>query len=131
MSSEEIPEDFNYTEENTWVKLEDGKVRIGITDSAQDDLGDVEFVELPGEGESVDKGEELASVESIKATSDISSPVSGTVSQINGELEDQPDLINVDPYGDGWICVVESSDPEKDLADLMDAESYEKFLESQ
>lgn len=131
LSSEEIPAELKYTEEHMWIEVLEDEVRVGITDFAQEDLGDIEFVDLPIENDDVERGEDLASVESMKAASDLSSPVSGSVSEINEALEDEPGLINVDPYGDGWLCKIKSSSLQEDLGDLLDAESYQEFLKSQ
>ena len=126
-----IPEDLRYTESHEWVSTEeDGTVRIGITDHAQESLGDLVFVELPNLGEQIDQGDSCAVVESVKAASDIYSPISGEVVAINENLEDEPGLINTDPYGDGWLYSVEPSDL-GELEDLLDAEAYAERLEDE
>ena len=124
-----IPEDLKYTQSHEWVSREaNGNVRIGITDHAQEALGDLVFVELPAEGDETDQGDSVAVVESVKAASDIYAPVTGEVVAINEDLEDDPGLINNDPYGDGWLYEVALSD-ESELDDLLDAEAYEESLE--
>ena len=124
-----IPDDLRYTESHEWVSTEeDGTLRIGITDHAQEALGDLVFVDLPTLGEQVDQGDSCAVVESVKAASDIYSPVSGEVVAINEALEDEPGLINTDPYGDGWLYSIAPSDL-GELEDLLDAEAYAERLE--
>lgn len=124
-----IPEDLKYTQSHEWVSREaNGNVRIGITDHAQEALGDLVFVELPAVGDETDQGDSVAVVESVKAASDIYAPVTGEVVAINEDLEDDPGLINNDPYGDGWLYEVALSD-ESELDDLLDAEAYEGSLE--
>ncbi len=122
------PEDLRYNKEHEWVRPEDGKARVGITHYAQDELGDVVFVDLPQVGTNVQAGEAFAAVESVKAVSDIFAPVSGRVVAVNEELVDKPELINEDPYGDGWIAVIEMDNP-AELDDLLDAEQYKAFIE--
>lgn len=133
-----IPEGLRFTEEHEWIRVEGSKARIGITDYAQDRLGEVVFVELPEVGEGVEqvaKGKagasELGAVESIKAVSEIYSPLSGEIEEVNESLMDEPELINSDPYGEGWICVIKPSDLEGELENLMDSKAYESFLESE
>ena len=124
-----IPEDLKYTQSHEWVSREaNGNVRIGITDHAQEALGDLVFVELPAVGDETDQGDSVAVVESVKAASDIYAPVTGEVVAINEDLEDDPGLINNDPYDDGWLYEVALSD-ESELDDLLDAEAYEESLE--
>ena len=124
----DVPDDRKYLESHEWVESEGQTVKIGITDFAQDELGDVVFVELPGEGDEVEKDAEFGVVESIKAVSDLYSPVSGTVSAVNENLADQPELVNDDPFGDGWLIEVDLSDPsERD--DLLSAEEYREQIE--
>jgi glycine cleavage system H protein len=126
-----FPEDLRYTASHEWVSVEeDGSVRIGITDHAQGALGDLVFVDLPAVGERVDLGDACAVVESVKAASDIYSPISGEVLSVNEALEDDPGLINTDPYGDGWLYTVEPSDP-AEVDDLLDAEAYAEQLEDE
>ncbi|PSP34240.1 glycine cleavage system protein H [Halobacteriales archaeon QH_10_67_22] len=116
----ETPEDLHYLDSHEWVRVDDG--RIGITDFAQDELGDVVFVDLPDEGESVAAGEAFGVVESIKAVSDLYAPVSGTVTATNDALADEPERLNDDPYGEGWLIEVEFD--ESELAELLDAAAY-------
>ena len=119
----DIPDDLHYLNTHEWVRATDGTARIGISDFAQDELGDVVFVDLPADGEAVTAGEDFGVVESIKAVSDLYSPVSGTVTAINDALESEPELLNEDPYGEGWLVEVELDD-ESELDDLLDADVY-------
>jgi glycine cleavage system H protein len=127
-----IPGELKYLPSHEWARLEeDGEtVTIGITDHAQDLLGDVVFVELPDVGSDIAAGDEAGVVESVKAASDIFSPVSGEVIAINEELEDAPELVNSDPYNDGWFYKVKITDP-ADLDTLLDADAYEELCESE
>jgi glycine cleavage system H protein len=122
-----VPDDRRYTRDHEWAKVEDGGVRIGITDYAQDALGDVVFVQLPTVGASLDSGATLGEVESTKSVSDIYAPLAGTVSEVNGDLSDAPQRLNDDPYGEGWICVIEPSDSDS-LSLLLDAEAYRRLI---
>jgi glycine cleavage system H protein len=106
-----VPEDRRYTRDHEWARKEDGGVRMGITDYAQDALGDVVFVKLPEAGGKVDAGAVVSEVESTKSVSDVYAPVSGTVTAVNSALADSPQMLNEDPYGDGWICVIDPDDP--------------------
>jgi glycine cleavage system H protein len=124
-----VPEDLHYTSDHEWARLEDGQIRIGITDYAQDALGDVVFVQLPAPGAAVQAGESFAEVESTKSVSDIYAPVSGTVVEINSDLGDAPQRLNEDPYGEGWICIIQPENAES-LSSLLDAEGYTKLIES-
>ena len=121
----DVPDELNYTAEHEWVRRSDGSktVRVGITDYAQSALGDVVFVSLPEVGASVTKGTAVGEVESTKSVSDIYAPLSGTVSARNEKLDDSPDLINSDPYGEGWILELDVSD-DSELGDLLDAAAY-------
>jgi len=119
----EIPEDCGYLESHEWARREVGVVRVGITDFAQDELGDVVFVELPDEGDELGREDEFGVIESIKAVSDLYAPVSGTVTAINEDLFDAPELVNEDPFGDGWMLEIEFDD-EGDLDALLSAEEY-------
>ncbi|MDS0259393.1 glycine cleavage system protein GcvH [Haloarcula sp. S1CR25-12] len=119
----DVPDDLRYLESHEWVRTDDGTARVGITDFAQDELGDVVFVELPNEGDEVAAGDEFGVVESIKAVSDVYAPVSGTVTAVNEALFDQPELVNEDPFGEGWMLDVELAD-ESELDDLLGAEAY-------
>ena len=124
-----IPSHLKYTESHEWVSAEgNGNARIGITDHAQEALGDLVFVELPAVGDEISQGDPSAVVESVKAASDIYVPVSGKVVAINEDLESDPALINADPYGDGWLFELELLDAEE-LDGLKDAEAYEQSLE--
>lgn len=124
----DVPEDLRYLESHEWTTTGDGAVRIGISDFAQDELGDVVFVELPDEGENVSKGEEFGVVESIKAVSDLYTPVSGTVTDVNEDLFDRPELVNDDPYGEGWMLEVDPSDPDE-FETLLSAAEYREQIE--
>ncbi len=125
----EYPEDLRYTREHEWAAVEEGdRLRVGITDFAQDALGDVVYVDLPEVGTEVRGGEPFGEVESTKSVSDIFSPVSGRVADRNGALEDAPELVNQEPYGDGWMVVIEMHDP-SELDDLLDAAAYRQFVE--
>ena len=124
----DIPEDLRYSSDHEWVRVEGNEVRIGITDYAQDALGDVVFVELPEVGASVKKGDSFSEVESTKSVSEVYAPISGSVTQVNTELTDNPERLNDDPYGDGWVCVIAVAD-EGELAQLLDAEGYRSLIE--
>jgi glycine cleavage system H protein len=124
----EIPEDCRYLESHEWASQHNDAVRIGISDFAQDELGDVVFVELPDEGDTVEQDAEFGVIESIKAVSDIYAPISGTVTAINEELFDVPELVNEDPYGDGWMIEVEPDD-ESELDDLLSPDAYREQIE--
>jgi glycine cleavage system H protein len=123
-----VPDDRRYTQDHEWARLEDGRVRIGITDYAQDALGDVVFVQLPEQGAKVEAGATFSEVESTKSVSDIYAPVAGTVVEVNRELTDAPQRVNEDPYGEGWICVIEPNDPAA-LDALLDAEGYQQLVQ--
>ena len=122
-----IPEDLQYTKSHEWVRIEGDTATIGITDHAQDELGDVVFVELPDEGATFDAGESFGTVESVKAVSDLYTPVGGEVVEVNSALEDAPENINEDPYGEGWIVKLRTTDG----ADLLAPEEYEKVVEEE
>ncbi len=123
-----FPEELKYTEEHEWVLVEGDVVTIGITDFAQDQLGDVVFVELPEVGDTVEVGNTFGVVESVKAVSDVYSPVSGEVVEINEELPDAPEVLNTSPYDDGWMIKVKVEDVSS-LDDLMDVAAYQEFVE--
>lgn len=124
----ELPGDLRYTSEHEWLrKEEDGSVTIGITDHAQSALGDLVFVELPETGQELEAGGEMAVVESVKAASDVYAPVSGTVLEVNTALADDPEKINADPYGEGWIVRMQPSDD--DTGDTMDPDAYQELLD--
>lgn len=121
-----IPEDLKYTDQHEWVRIEENRATIGITEFAAKELGDIVYVEVPDVDAEIETKDAIGVVESTKAVSDIYAPVSGTVVEVNEELEDAPETINEDPYERGWICVVELSDP-SELEHLMDAKEYEKL----
>jgi len=124
-----IPAELRYSESHEWAELlDDGLVRVGISDHAQEQLGDLVFVELPEEGAEVSKGEACAVVESVKAASDIYSPISGEVVKVNEALTDTPEMVNSDPYGDGWLFTIKPSD-EDEIDELMDADAYREHFE--
>ncbi len=122
-----IPEDRRYTADHEWVLADGARARVGITDYAQDALGDVVFVQLPERGATVTARESFSEVESTKSVSDIYAPVNGTVTEVNNDLVDAPQRINEDPYGAGWICVIEMSDS-SEYDTLLDAESYLRLI---
>ncbi len=122
-----IPADLRYTEEHEWVKLEDNIVTVGITDWAQGELGDIVFVELPGEGDKVTQTEPFGTIEAVKAVSELFSPVTGKVVEVNSALDDDPMVINLDPYGDGWMIRVELSDTTQ-VEQLLDAAGYKGVI---
>jgi len=124
----EFPEELRYTKEHEWVRTEEGRARVGITDFAQDALGDVVYVDLPEVGTQVEAGQPMGEVESTKSVSDVFSPISGTISERNPLIEDRPELVNAQPYADGWLVVIEPSDPTQ-LEDLMDSGAYRESLE--
>ncbi len=124
----EVPGDLRYTKEHEWARKEDGRVIVGITDYAQDALGDVVYVDLPAAGADVRAGDTFGEVESTKSVSDLFSPVSGRVAERNEQLEDAPELVNQDPYGEGWMLVIEMADA-TELDDLMDADAYRRMVE--
>lgn len=121
-----IPQDLHYTTDHEWVRVEGEQVRVGITHYAQDALGDVVYVELPNVGDSVDLGGSMGEVESTKSVSDIYAPVSGTVAMVNEALDESPGKLNEDPYGDGWLCVLDVADASQVEA-LLSAEAYEEL----
>jgi glycine cleavage system H protein len=123
-----VPAELRYSTDHEWVRVDGNVVTIGITEYAQDALGDVVFVDVPEVAATVSMGESFSEVESTKSVSDIYAPVSGTVSAVNDTLDAQPELLNSDPYGDGWICRIEMSDPSQ-LESLMDAEAYRQLTE--
>ncbi|BAS29446.1 glycine cleavage system protein GcvH [Limnochorda pilosa] len=124
-----FPEDLKYTDEHEWIRLEGNRATVGITDYAQDQLGDVVYVDLPSVGQQVKPGDGFAVVESVKSVSDVYAPLEGRVAQVNQSLADAPEKINQDPYGDGWIAVIEVADPAA-VAGLMDAAAYARHVQA-
>ncbi len=124
------PDDIKYHREHTWVRAEGKQATIGITDYAQQQLGDIVYVDLPETETEVDADSELSEIESTKATSPVVSPVSGMIMEVNEDLADSPEIINEDPYGNGWMVVLEMSDA-SELNDLMSKSEYEKFLKEE
>ena len=122
-----VPEDLQYTRSHEWVRTDGDTAIIGITDHAQEELGDVVFVELPEEGATIDAGESFGTVESVKAVSDLYTPVGGEIVEVNSSLEDAPEKINDDPYGKGWIVKLRTSEE----ADLLSPAEYEKVVEEE
>ena len=122
-----VPEDRRYTKDHEWALLEEGRVRVGITDYAQDALGDVVFVQLPEVGAVIDAGGPCSEVESTKSVSDVYAPVGGTVVEVNTDLAESPQRLNEDPYGSGWICLIEPSDPSA-LDALLDPAAYTALI---
>lgn len=123
-----IKEDLLYTNEHEWVKVEGDIAIVGISDYAQQQLGDIVYVELPEKGKVVKKMETVATIEAVKTAADVYSPVSGEVIEVNSELENKPELINEDPYGKGWIVKLKMTDPDE-LKELLSAEDYRELLE--
>lgn len=123
-----IPAELRYSSDHEWIRQDGNTVTIGITEFAQDSLGDVVFVEAPEATSVVAAGDSFTEVESTKSVSDIYAPVSGTIVAINEKLDDTPELVNSDPYGDGWLCSIEMSDPSQ-LDGLMDADGYRALTE--
>ncbi len=123
-----VPDDLRYSTDHEWARVENGKVRVGITDFAQDTLGDVVFVQVPEIGTKVEAGATFGEVESTKSVSDLYAPVAGTIVEVNGDLADAPNRLNEDPYGEGWICVIEPEDTGQ-LDALLDAEAYRALID--
>jgi glycine cleavage system H protein len=123
----DVPDDLRYSPDHEWVRVEAGQVRMGITDYAQDALGDIVFVQVPSVGTAVTAGSSLAEVESTKSVSEVYAPVTGTVTEVNDELGDAPERLNDDPYGAGWICVIDPADP-PELDRLLDAPGYRGLI---
>ena len=126
----DTPSELRYTKTHEWARIEDDTIVVGISDYAQDALGDVVFVELPVVGDDVNEGAEVAVVESVKAASDIYAPLSGSITRVNELLDEQPELLNSDPYGEGWIFAMSLNDPD-DYSELLDANSYDEFCSSE
>ncbi len=121
------PTQYRYTKEHEWIELNGKRAKVGITDHAQSELGDVVFVELPAVGSALKRGDSLGTVESVKAVSDVFAPLGGVVVEVNSELEESPETINADPHGAGWLVVLEVSDP-SEVDALLDAAAYEKVV---
>ena len=124
------PDDLRYHKEHTWVKVSGKKATVGITDYAQEALGDVVYVDLPEVDAEVEANSEIGEIESTKATSSVIAPVSGKITEVNDDLSESPEILNEDPYGKGWIAVLELDDA-SELDDLMDASEYSKFVEEE
>ncbi len=124
----QVPEQLRYSSDHEWVSVDGGRARVGITDYAQHELGDVVYVQLPTVGASVAAGDSFGEVESTKSVSDVYAPVSGTVVAVNDALGASPELLNSDPYGDGWICEIELADATQ-VAGLLDAAAYQSLIE--
>ena len=122
-----VPEDLRYSSDHEWARVEGDKVRVGITDYAQDTLGDVVFVQVPEVGTEIEAGAAFGEVESTKSVSELYAPVSGTIVEVNADLADAPNRLNEDPYGEGWVCVIELTDPSQ-LDDLLDAAGYQALV---
>ena len=124
-----IPTELKYTQDHEWVRVDGDIAVVGVTDFAQGELGDVVFVEIETEGEELDKGETFGTVEAVKTVSDLFMPVGGEVSEFNEALADEPELVNKDPYGDGWMIKIKITDA-AELDDLMDADAYQAMIEA-
>lgn len=124
-----IPAELKYTEDHEWVRVEGDTATVGITDFAQGELGDVVFVEIETEGEELDKGETFGTVEAVKTVSDLFMPVGGKVAEVNEALADEPELVNKDPYGKGWMIKIKMSDS-SELDELLSADDYKKMIEA-
>ncbi len=123
----DFPDDMKYTREHEWVKVNGKVATIGVTDYAQEQMGDIVYVEMPGEGEILSKGDAFGVVESVKSVSDVYAPVSGKVVETNDPLKDNPETVNEDPYNEGWLVKLEMSDA-SELGELLDAKGYEAFV---
>ena len=123
-----VPEELQYSSDHEWIRVDGNRVTIGITDYAQDALGDVVYVQVPDQGATVAAGAGISEVESTKSVSDIYAPVAGTIVEVNGDLEATPEKLNADPYGDGWICVIEVADADA-ISGLLDAAGYRSLIE--
>lgn len=123
-----VPDELRYSTDHEWVRIDGDRIRIGITDYAQDALGDVVFVQVPEVGATVEAGASISEIESTKSVSEIYAPVAGTIVEVNADLDGQPEQVNADPYGEGWICVMELSDPSA-LDGLLGAEAYRSLTE--
>jgi len=125
-----IPKDLLYTKDHEWGRIEDGAIRVGITDYAQSELGDIVFVELVEEGSKIAAGDPIGTLESVKAVSEVYAPVGGTIKSINNALEDSPELVNEDCYNEAWMTLIEMDDP-AEAQELMDARAYGEYLASE
>ena len=123
-----VPDDFYYTKEHEWVRLEGDKCRIGVTDYAQNSLHEIVYVDLPKVGAKVTQMQSLGTVESVKAVADVYSPIAGQVLEVNNDLSDAPELVNKSPYEKGWITIIRPDDLKKDLTSLMKPEAYRDLL---
>ena len=128
MADYEIPAELHYTREDEWCRVEGNRVVVGVTDYAQQQLGDIVFVELPAVGTTIERGEPFGVIESVKAVSDLYAPVTGEVVEINADLGDRPEQVNEDCYGDGWLIAVAVSD-DADLSEHLDAATYRRHVE--
>jgi glycine cleavage system H protein len=124
------PTDRRYTKEHEWILADGDRATMGLTAYAQDQLGDIVYLEMPEQGAEFSKGDVMGSVESVKAVSEIYAPISLSVAEINGDLEDEPEKVNADPHGDGWLCKVQITDA-AEMDGLMDAAAYQEFIESE
>ncbi len=122
-----VPQELKYTTDHEWTRIEDDVLTVGITDYAQGELGDVVYVDLPEVGDTFEKSDSFGTIEAVKAVADLFSPVSGEIVAVNEALEDKPETVNQDPYGEGWMVQIKISN-EEDLKDLLDAESYSKQI---
>jgi len=122
-----VPDHLRYSADHEWVSIDGNRARIGITDYAQDALGDVVYVQVPDSGATVTAGQSFSEIESTKSVSDVYAPVSGTIVEVNDTLADTPEQVNADPYGSGWVCVIELSDP-SELDGLLDAAAYQALV---
>lgn len=122
-----FPTNVKYTNEHEWIRLEGEEAYVGITDYAQDQLGDIVFVDITTEGETLDKGEVFGTIEVVKTVSDLFLPIGGEVLEVNPELEEHPELVNQDPYGKGWLVKIKPADP-SEMDDLLDAEAYKQLI---
>ncbi|GAB4302555.1 MAG: glycine cleavage system protein GcvH [Marinilabiliales bacterium] len=123
-----IPENLKYTKEHEWIRVEGDEAFVGITDFAQGELGDIVFIEIETVGETLDKEEVFGTIEAVKTVSDMYMPVSGEVLEVNPKLEESPDLVNKDPYGDGWMIKIKIDNPDE-LAELLNAQDYKELIE--
>ena len=122
-----LPEDLKYSKDHEWIRVDGEKAVIGITDFAQSELGEIVYVDVTSEGETINKEDVFGSIEAVKTVSDLIMPVTGEVLEVNPELEDAPELVNSDPYGEGWIIKITMTD-QNDLNDLLDADAYKEFI---